>query len=187
MDDHRIIELFMNRDERAISETSEKYGAYIRKIAENILGNPEDTEECVNDSLLRVWNTIPPNHPKKLSVYLALVARQLSIDVYRKNHRQKRSGTEYAHSYEELSEVLADSRNEAEELVDRITLRELRNRFLSGRPKDVRVILVLRYFYLESTKDIAERTGSSESRIRVLLHRERKALRKFLSEEGYEL
>ena len=187
MDDQRIIELFMNRDEQAIQETIDKYGTYIRKIAANILGNREDTEECVNDSLLRVWNTIPPNQPKKLSAYLALLTRQISIDAYRKSRRKKRSDTEYSVSYEEMSEVLADRQNETEELIDRLTFQELLNRFLSGRPKDVRTILVLRYFYLEPTKDIAERTGSSESRVRVVLHRERKALKKFLAEEGYEL
>lgn len=185
MEDSRIIDLFLNRDEQAIEETTEKYGAYIRTIAENILGNHEDTEECLNDSLLRVWNTIPPNRPKKFSVYLALITRQIAIDVYRKNHRKKRINSEYALSYEELSEVLPDTRDETGELLERMTLRELLNRYLSGRPKEVRRILVLRYFYVESTRDIADRTGSSETRVRVLLHRERKALRKYLEEEGY--
>ena len=185
MEDSRIIDLFLNRDEQAIEETTEKYGANIRKIAGSILGNREDTEECVNDSLLRTWNTIPPNRPKKLSVYLALVTRQISIDAYRKNHRQKRSNSEYELSYEELSEVLPDRKDEIAEHVERMALSDLLNRYLSGRPKDIRVILVLRYFYMESTKDIAERTGSSETRVRVVLHRERKALAKFLTEEGY--
>ena len=187
MDDNKIIELFMNRDEQAIQEISDKYGAYICKIAGNILGNREDTEECVNESLLRVWNTIPPNQPKKLPVYLALVTRQISIDAYRKKYSKKRMNTEYTLSYEELSEVLADRKNESEELIDRMTLQNLLNKFLSVRSKDARIVFVMRYLYLASVKDIAERTGSSESRIKVLLHRERKALKKYLEEEGYSL
>ena len=185
MDDSRIIELFMNRDEQAIKETTDKYGAYLYKIAGNILGNHQDTEECVNESLLRVWNTIPPNQPKKLPVYLALITRQISIDAYRKNHSKKRTSTEYALSFEELSEVLADRKNETEELVDRLTLQNILNRFLSERPKEARAVFVMRYLFLASVKEIAERTGSSESRIKVLLHRERKVLKKYLEEEGY--
>ena len=186
MDDSRIIELYEARDERAIRETSDKYGAYIRKIAGNILGSREDTEECVNESLLRVWNTIPPNRPKMLSAYLALITREVSIDTFRKNHRKKRTYSEYAVSYEELSEVLADPKDETGELIGRLALEDLLNRFLSGRPKDARAIFLMRFFYLDSVRDIASYTGSTESRIKVVLHRERKALKKFLLEEGYE-
>ena len=186
MDDSRIIELFLERDEQAIREVTEKYGAYIYKIAGNILGNHEDTEECVNESLLKIWNTIPPNRPKKLPVYLALVTRQISIDAFRKQHSKKRMNTEYTLSYEELSEVLADRNNETEELADRLTLQNLLNRFLDGRPRENRMVFVMRYLYLASIKEIAERTGSSESRVKVLLHRERKALRKRLNEEGWK-
>ena len=185
MDDSRIIELFMNRDEQAIQEVSDKYGAYIYKIAGNILGNHEDAEECVNESLLRMWNTIPPNQPKKLPVYLAMITRQISIDTYRKNHSKKRMTTEYTLSYEELSEVLADRKNESEELIDRMTFQNLLNGFLSRRSKDARIVFVMRYLYLASVKEIADRMGSSEARIKVLLHRERKVLKKYLEEEGY--
>ena len=187
MEDREIIELYLERNEQALEETAEKYGAYIRKIARNILGNHEDAEECANESLFRVWNTIPPNRPKMLSAYLALITREVSIDAFRKSHRKKRADSEYAVSYEELSEVLADRRNETEELISRITLQELLNRFLSKRPKEARAIFLMRYFYLDSVRDIAGYTGSTESRIKVVLYRERKALNKFLQEEGYEL
>ena len=143
MDDSRIIELYEARDERAIRETSDKYGAYIRKIAGNILGSREDTEECVNESLFRVWNTIPPNRPKVLSAYLALITREVSIDAFRKSHRKKRADSEYALSYEELSEVLADRKDETEELISRMALEELLNRFLSKRPKETRAIFLI--------------------------------------------
>ena len=143
MDDSRIIELYEARDERAIRETSDKYGAYIRKIAGNILGSREDTEECVNELLFRVWNTIPPNRPKVLSAYLALITREVSIDAFRKSHRKKRADSEYALSYEELSEVLADRKDETEELISRMALEELLNRFLSKRPKETRAIFLI--------------------------------------------
>ena len=186
MDDSRIIELYEARDEQAIRETSDKYGAYIRKIAGNILGSREDTEECVNEALFRVWNTIPPKRPKTLSAYLALITREVSIDAFRKSHRKKRADSEYAVSYEELSEVLSDGRDETEELISRFVLQDLLDRFLSKRPKEARAIFLMRYFYLDSVRDIAGYTGSTESRIKVVLYRERKALKKFLLEEGYE-
>lgn len=185
MDDSKIISLYLERNEQALQETSDKYGAYIRKIAANILGNHEDTEECVNDSLLKAWNSIPPNHPKSLSVYLAMLTREVSIDAYRKIRRKKRSGSEYPLSYEELSEVLPDESDNPERVIDRLTFAGLLNRFLSERTKDARTILVMRYFYMDSIRDIAERTASSEARVKTLLHRERKALKKFLEEEGY--
>ena len=185
MDDSRIIELYEARDERAIRETSDKYGAYIRKIAGNILGSREDTEECVNESLFRVWNTIPPNRPKVLSAYLALITREVSIDAFRKSHRKKRADSEYALSYEELSEVLADRKDETEELISRMALEELLNRFLSKRPKETRTIFLMRYSYLDSVRDIAGYTGSTEARIKVVLYRERKALKKFLVNAGF--
>ena len=187
MEDGQIIQLYCERNEQALKETADKYGAYIRKIASNILGNREDTEECENEVLLRAWNTIPPQSPKSLAAYLAVLTREISIDRFRRTHRQKRGGTEYDQSYEELSEVLAGKGSEAEEITGRIALGGLMNRYLSGRPKDVRDILIMRYFYLDSVKEIAEWTGSSEARIKTLLHRERKSLKEFLEKEGYEL
>ena len=85
MTDTEIINLFFERSEQAIDELAKKHGSAVARVARNILGNEQDTEECVNDSLLRVWNTIPPNQPKKLSAYLALLTRQISIDAYRKS------------------------------------------------------------------------------------------------------
>ncbi|MBR6321924.1 MAG: RNA polymerase sigma factor [Lachnospiraceae bacterium] len=186
VEDRKIIELYFGRDEQALQETSEKYGPYIRKIAGNILGNHEDAEECANESLFRAWNTIPPNRPKSLPAYLALLTREVSIDRFRKNTRLKRAGSEYALSYDELSEVLADTKSESDDVIDRIYLGELLNRFLSGRPQELRNILIMRYFYMDSIQEIADCTGSSVSRIKTALHREREALRKFLKEEGYE-
>ena len=186
MEDHQIIQLFLERKEEALQETSVKYGAYIRTIAGNILGNREDVEECENDTYLRAWNTIPPNLPRKLSAYLAVLVREVSIDCFRKNHRLKRFGSEYDASYEELSEVLSDDKNDPENVVERIALGSLLNRFLEGRGEDVRTALVLRYFYMYSVEEIAACLGSSVPRIKTMLHRERKTLRKFLEKEGYE-
>ena len=187
MEDSRIIALFQARNEQALEETSVKYGAYLSKIARNILGNREDTEECVNDSLLRVWNSIPPNEPKNLSVYLALITRETAINAYRKKQRKKRADSEYACSYEELSDILPDGKDGPEEAADRLVFAGLLNQYLASRPKDVRTALIMRYFYLDSVRDIARVTDSSEARIKTMLHRERKSLRSFLEKEGYEL
>ena len=93
MEDEKIISLYWARDEQAITETSEKYGPYCRAIAHNILFDPADEEECLNDTWLRVWNAIPPQRPRVLSVFLGKITKNLSYDMYRKKHREKRGSS----------------------------------------------------------------------------------------------
>jgi RNA polymerase sigma-70 factor (ECF subfamily) len=101
MDDKRIIELFFARDEKALKECGQIYGRYCEAIAKNILGNDEDAEEVLNDTLLRAWNSIPPEKPKSLKVYLGALARNLSLDRYRKLTAEKRGGCEVSLCIEE--------------------------------------------------------------------------------------
>ena len=117
MTDQQIVELYWNRDERAIHETDLKYRKYLYKIAYNILANEEDCEESINETYLRIWNSIPTNQPQILSAYVGKIIRELSIDIYRTRHRKKRQGSEYAVSLEELKECTTGM-NATEEVVD---------------------------------------------------------------------
>ena len=106
MQDDRIVELYWNREETAIDATEKKYGAYLMKIAYNILADREDSRECVNDTYLKVWNCIPPHRPEALSAFLAKIARQTAIDIFRRRTSPKRRGSEYAVSLSELEDCI---------------------------------------------------------------------------------
>ena len=106
MDDKRIIDLYFDRDERAIEESSIKYGAYCGRVAFNILSDPYETEECLNDTWLRSWNTIPPTIPDVLRSFFARITRNLAIDKLRKKHAERRLSSEYLVSLDELSECV---------------------------------------------------------------------------------
>ena len=106
MEDKQIIKLYFARSESAIAETEKKYGVYCKYIARNILGNNEDAEEIVNDTYLKLWDTIPPNRPEPLKAYLGSICRNFAISRYRELHAQKRGGT--ASILEELSECITD-------------------------------------------------------------------------------
>ena len=117
MDDNTIVQLYWNRDEKALSVTAEKYGSYCLSIAKNILGNYEDAEECVNDTYLNTWKSIPSNRPQMLSTYLGKITRNLSFNRYKKNKADKRGAGQVAVVLDELSELIADS-NSSEESWD---------------------------------------------------------------------
>lgn len=114
MEDDKIVQLYWDRDETAITATSDKYGAYCLSISRNILGNNEDAQECVNDTYLKAWNTIPPHRPAMLSTFLGKITRNLSFDRYKANRRDKRGGSQTALVLEELNEIIADKSSEAE-------------------------------------------------------------------------
>ncbi|MCR5274235.1 MAG: RNA polymerase subunit sigma-70, partial [Clostridiales bacterium] len=109
MEDKSIIELYFQRDEKAIKESQNKYGSYCRAIAHNILHSKEDTEECVNDTWLRSWNSMPPDKPNRLSVYFGRITRNLAIDRYRKERSMKHGGGQIAICLDELSECIGES------------------------------------------------------------------------------
>lgn len=186
MQDEMIIELYWNRNERAISETAAKYEKYLMRIADNILHNAEDSEESVNDTYLKAWNSMPPHRPTVLSVYLGKIARENSIDIFRKKNRDKRRASEYTLSLDELSECIPCSnstQNEAELFV----VAEVLNMFLSSLTPTARNIFLCRYYYMEPIKDIARCSSMSESKVKSILHRSRHRLRKLLEEEGVKL
>lgn len=186
MDDRNIIELFFARDEKALSESQKKYGRYCQSISRNILSSDEDAEEVLNDTLLSAWNSIPPEEPKSLKTYLGTLARNLSLDRYRKMKAEKRSGGEVSLCLEEAEEFLADTKSISEEYERREFVKFLNN-FLYSLPERECDIFVRRYFYCDSTADIARRFGIKEPNVLVILSRTRKSLKKALQKGGYTL
>lgn len=180
MQDAEIIELYFARNEQAISATDEKYGAYCTTIAYNILHDGFDSEECVNDTYMRVWNTVPPTRPNIFSAFLAKITRNLAIDRYKAAAAKKRiSGTE---SLDEIAECLG-GRDISEEL-ELKALGALISRFLLKESELARRIFTRKYFFEDTVSDIAKAHGISESYVKTLLHRERKRLLVYLEKEG---
>ena len=186
MEDLKIIELFFERKEYAIAETERKYGGYLSKIAYNILFDSEDSEECVNDTYMKAWNTIPPRKPEVLRTFLGKITRRLAIDVFRKKHAEKRGNSEFALSLSELDECIPDKLS-AESEFEYNQLTEKINAFLGSLSKENRDIFICRYFYSDSIKEIASFFGTSESKIKSSLFRSRKILKEQLLKEGFDL
>lgn len=186
MDDQMIIDLYFERDERALSACEERFGGYCEAIARNILGNDEDAKEIFNDVLLHSWNSIPPERPESLKAYLGTLARNLSLDRYRCMTSEKRGGCEVSLCLEEVQEVLADTVSLESEL-ERREFTEFLNGFLRSLPERECNIFMRRYFYCDSTARIAARFALKESNILVILSRIRKKLKKELQKGGYTL
>ena len=179
MEDHDIIALYFERDERAIAETEGKYGGYCGSIAMNILSSPEDTEECLNDTWLRAWNSIPPNRPNVLRVFLGKITHNLALDKYKARNAEKRVGGEFAMSLDELDQCVG-----TEDDRDSAMIGESISRFLRTQPKETRSVFVCRYFYCDSIAEIARRFGMSEGKVKTLLFRTRNRLKIHLEGEG---
>ena len=184
MDDKKIISLYFDRNQTAITETSKKYGRYLHKISYNILADMSDAEECVNDTYLTAWNTIPPKKPSVLSVFLARITRFASIDVLRRKTADKRGGGEYMLSLDELRSVVSGNSGPEEDAIEKELVLAI-DRFLKSLSRDACDIFVMRYFYADSIKDIAKYVGKSEQNIKTSLHRTRLGLSEFLKKEGY--
>lgn len=184
MEDKMIIDLFWNRDESAIAQTAGAYGRYCWKIAFNILGNEEDVQECLNDTWLGAWNSIPPAKPACLSAFLGKITRNLAISRYRAGHALKRTGDRLSESLDELGECAAYTSNNVEEAVDRSALEDAINRYLDTVSEKQRCLFVRRYFYMDSVADIAAMYGLGQSDVKVTLLRMRRSLQGVLEKEG---
>lgn len=182
VEDKNIVDLYWNRKDSAIVETSEKYGSYLFKISFNILYSKEDSEECVNDTYLKAWNSIPPTRPKLLKAFLGKITRNLSIDLYRKNRTKGRSG-EVEIAIEELEGVIPSGEDIFKTLDEKYLVEKI-NEFLESINRQDRKIFLLRYFYLHSSKDIEKLTDIKVSTINTILYRTRNKLRKQLEKEG---
>ena len=185
MEDADIIELYWQREERAIEETARKYGTYCRNIAYNILQVHEDAEECVNDGYQRCWESIPPERPGRFRAWLGTLVRNLSINRWKRGRAARRGGS-FSLLLEELGDCLpapVDTEQAAE-------LRELGrqiNCWLSKLGEDERRLFLRRYWYGDSITDLAESLGMSGNGLRQKLFRLRRRLRAFLEEEGYHI
>lgn len=182
MDDREIIKRYWNREESAIRESQFKYGRYCFSVADRILCNPEDSEECVNDTWLKAWLAIPPEKPVHLRMFFAKITRNLAFDRYRKGIRAKRGGNETELALEELEECIA-----APTEADTAELSHIINRFLASLPERECSIFLRRYFFVESTAEIAKKFSMHESNILVILSRVRRKLKDFLNQEGYSV
>jgi len=183
MTDEQIVELYLDRNEAAITETRLAYGRLLQSVAFNILRNKQDAEECENETCLRAWNSIPPNRPQRLCAYLCKIARRLALDRYDYNNAAKR-GT--ALPIEELEECLAAA-GCAEDRLNESAFTELLNGFLAASDRDTRVIFVRRYWFGDSISDIAKHLHASESKVKTRISRTLKKLREHLKKEGYDL
>ena len=183
MEDSKIIALFFSRSELAITELSAKYGKLCLNIANNILGNNQDSEECVNDAYLGAWNTIPPQKPNPLQAYICKIVRNIAITRYHANTAQKRN-SHYDIALEELENCLS-APDTAETKLYAKELSHLLDRFLAGLDTRSRVMFVRRYWYSDSVADIASAFRMRPNSVSVQLSRIRSKLRKFLIQEGY--
>ena len=186
MEDEKIVSLYWERKEQAITESSQKYGTYCHSIARNILQNHSDAEECVNDTWLRAWNAMPPHRPSLLSTFLGKITRNLSFDLYKKLHRQKRGGGQFLLVLDELAECVSGNSDPELVLRERELAEDL-NQFLSSLPGEKQHMFILRYWYADSIPTIAKRFAISENNVSVSLNRIRKKLKDYLIERGYDL
>lgn len=186
MEEQQIIELYWKRLESAIEETSRKYGRFCFCIANNILRNKEDSDECVNDSYLHVWNAIPPQKPNSLKAFLGKITRNLALHMWEKRQAKKRGQDAVTVVLEELQECIPGVSN-VEQLTEQIVLVDVLNQFLSVLEQEKRKIFMARYFYFYSIKEIASMYNMSESKVKMTLLRAREILKRMLEKEGIVL
>ncbi len=182
MTDQEIIHLFLARNEDGITAVYEKYGKKILSLADHILRNSQDAEECLNDTILKLWNSIPPTRPVSLSSYVLQICRRRALDQLDWARAKKRSA-EVVSITEELENCLpaADIGENTGELL------KLIDEFLDSQSVKNRIMFVRRYWYSDTVEELAERFGMNPNSVRVNLHRIRKKLREYLEKEGIQL
>ena len=181
MEDFKIVDLYWERSERAISETRTKYEKMLSGISYSLLKSREDAEECVNDTYLSAWNQMPSDRPTYLGAYLSKIIRALSIDKFRSRHSKRRGG--FDELCAELDECISSGVS-IEEQYDNEQLVRIINRFLESLSEERRVIFVRRYFYSDTVEQIAERMRISRSKVKTSLFRMREELKQILEKEG---
>ena len=185
MDDVRIVELYWARSESAVRETEIKYGKYCHSIAYAILHSEQDTEECVNDTYWKAWESMPPHRPTRLSTYLGKLTRNISINRYVYEHAKKRhAGTEMI--FDEMADCIPDAATEAS-ASDEVVLKAAINGFLAGLKPSVRRMFVQRYWYMYSIAEIASAQHMTENAVKVSLLRVRDKFKLYLEREGVVL
>lgn len=185
LSDEQIIDLYFAREERAIAETDRKYCQYLHTVAYNILANEQDSEECLQDTYLRAWNTIPPERPKMLLAFLSKITRNLSLNRYKAAKRQKRVPGQASVSLDELSECVSGDSDPVKEMQAAIVAQVI-NRYLDSIPERRMYVFVARYFYSLSIPQIAKRLSCSPTLVHREIDKIRKELRQCLQKEGLD-
>ena len=184
MDDDRIVELYLARNEEAITETAQKYGAKLRGVAYRILNDRETAEECENDAYRETWNRIPPHEPRSyLFAFVGRIVRHIALNECRKNQRQKRYAV-----YCELTDEMQECVPAAQDVEAEIEAKELSgliNAFLNECPEEQRRVFVRRYWFFDPVSEIAERYGFTQSKVKTMLFRMRAELKQYLEKGGY--
>lgn len=185
MEDEKILDLFFQRSEQAIDALSDKYGKRLRALADNLLGDGRDAEECVSDTLLALWNRIPPERPSPLLTYASRVLRNLALKRYHHNTAQKRNSF-----YDVALGELCDSLSAGDVTAQAVDLQILTgaiNGFLEGLSKDDRILFVRRYWYADPLPVLADKRGLTQHAVSVRLFRMREKLKNHLRKEGIAL
>ena len=186
VEDEKIVELYLARNEQAISHTAEKYGTRIRNLAKRILDSEQLAEECENDTYFKTWNSIPPHEPRTYFMpFIGKITRQLALDVCKKNHRIKRSAS-YCELTQELQECLP-SGTSTEDEVEAKYLGELLTEFIKKYSQEQQKIFVRRYWFFDPVSEIANGYGFTESKVKTTLFRMRADLKEYLEKGGFIL
>ncbi len=184
MDDTQIVDLYWARSHMAIQASSQKYGGLCRSIAMNILGDPRDAEECVNDTWLGAWNAMPPQRPLRLGAFLGAITRNLACDAYRVRRSEKRGGGQLPLVLEELSECLPDQSGDPVRAAEDRELARVLSDFLRQLKDRDRAVFLRRYWYAQPLEDIADACHIPAGTVKASLFRTRKKLRRHLEKEG---
>lgn len=187
MNDHDIVALYWSRSEDAIAQSERRYGSYCYTVAYNILQSREDAQECVNDTWLRAWESIPPARPERLSTYLGKLCRHLAINRYHERHSAKRGGA-WETALAELAESVPDAGQDVgAQVADELALTAALERFLQAQPPQHRHLFIRRYFAMMSVAELARHYGMRPARVSMLLFRMREQLKRELEKEGIML
>jgi len=186
MNDTEIIDLYFARNEDAIGETQVKYGRYLFTVADSILSDDGESEECVNDTYLHAWNSMPPERPSILRIFLARITRNLSLNVYEAKRAKKRGSGETALILDELSELVSDPSGSFDN-AELVALRELIRGFVCSLDGEKKQMFILRYWYCFSVKETARVCRVTESKVKMTLLRLRQQLKETLTKGGISL
>lgn len=170
----------------ALEQTKQQYGTYCYAIAYRILAQPQDAEECENETYWKAWQAIPPNRPHSLKAFLGKITRNLALHFWERNYAAKRGGNAVDLALDELTECIPAS-DSVEQAADAAALQACLQSFLQQLPKETRIVFVQRYWYLNSIAEIARKNGIGESKVKMLLLRTRKKLKAVLETEGISI
>lgn len=185
-EDGALVAMYENRDEAAIIETEQRYGAYCLSLARGIVSDEHEARACLNEALLRVWHSVPPQKPQSLRLYLARIVRNLAFNQYKASHSEKRGGYAAALPLDELAECVSGGDEPSASLEEK-ELAALISQFLYTLPLKARAVFVARYFGAMKTEEIAKRYGMREGSVLKTLSRARSKLRSYLTDRGYSV